>query len=99
MMPDSFAVNKIELKRILTSFQVSDKNIDILLAQLDKMRRHVNAIVFADMLQKVGLRHNDIVNTLRRAGIDDVTISDIFDALEEERIKSTFGRLIELSVD
>ena len=36
---------------------------------------------------------------LRRAGIDDVTISNIFDVLEEEKIKNTFGKLIELRVE
>ncbi len=98
-MAGSFAVNRIELKRMLSSFKVSDKNIEALLAQLDKMHRHVNVIMLADMLQKAGIRHNDIINMLRRTGIDDVTISNIFDVLEEERIKNTFGRLIELSVD
>ena len=99
IMAGSFAVNRIELKRMLSSFKVSDKNIEALLSQLDKMHRHVNVIMLADMLQKAGIRHSDIINIFRRTGIDDVTISNIFDVLEEERIKNTFGRLIELSVD
>jgi hypothetical protein len=95
----TFAINKIELERILTSFKVSDKNIESILAQLDRMHKHVNVIMFTGMLQNVGLKHNDIINMLRRAGIDDVTISNIFDVLEEEKIKNTFGKLIELKIE
>ncbi len=98
-MAETFAINKIEFKRILSSFKVSDKNIDSILAQLDRMHKHVNVIMFTGMLQNAGLSHNDIINVLRRAGIDDVTISNIFDVLEEERVRNTFGRMIELSVD
>ena len=63
------------------------------------MHKHVNVIMFTGMLQNVGLKRNDIVNMLRRAGIDDVTISNIFDVLEEEKIKNTFGKLMELRVE
>ncbi len=98
-MSGTFAINKIELKRILSSFKVSDKNIDSILAQLDRMHRHVNVIMFTGMLQNVGLKHNEIINMLRRAGIDDVTISNIFDVLEEEKIRNTFGKMIELKVE
>jgi len=95
----TFAINKIELEKILSSFKVSEKNIESILVQLDRMHRHVNVIMFTGMLQNVGLKHNDIINMLRRAGIDDVTISNIFDVLEEEKIKNTFGKLIELRVE
>lgn len=98
-MAGTFTLNKIELRRILSSFKVSDKNIDFLLTQLDKMHRHANVIIFAEMLQKAGLKQSDAINVLRRAGIDDVTISNVMDAIEEDRIKNTFGRIIELSVD
>ena len=98
-MAGSFAINKIELKRILTAFKVSDRNVDSIIAQLDKMHRHVNAITFTEMLQRVGMSQQDIVNVFRRTGIDDITISNIFDVLEEERIRNTFGKLVELSVE
>ena len=98
-MSGTFAINKIEFKRILSSFKVSDKNIDLILTQLDRMHRHVNVIMFTGMLQNMGLKHNDIINMLRRAGIDDVTISNIFDVLDEEKIRNTFGKLIELKVE
>ena len=97
-MAETFTLNKVDLKRILTSFRVSDKNVDFILAQLDKMHKHVNAIAFADMLLRVGLKQKDVVNVLRRAGIDDITISNILDAMEENKIKSAFGKIVELKL-
>ena len=98
-MAGTFAIDKTELKRILSNFKVSDANAESIVAQLDRMHRHVNVLVFAEMLQKIGLRQANVVNVLRRAGIDDVTISNIFDSIEEQRIKNTFGKLIEITIE
>ncbi|MGO8791531.1 MAG: hypothetical protein ACLQVL_29650 [Terriglobia bacterium] len=85
--------------RLLSSFRVSDKNIDELVIQIDKSYKHINVLSLAEQLQKLGVKQNDITNIFRRIGIDDITISNIFDVIEEQKIKSTFGRLIELSVE
>jgi hypothetical protein len=95
----TFPVSKIEFKRMLSSFKVSDKNVDLILAQIDKSYRHINVVTLASELQKFGLKQSDIANIFRRIGIDDITISNIFDIIEEDKIKSTFGRLIELSIE
>ncbi len=98
-MGATFTITKIEFKRLLSGFKVSDKNIDEVLAQIDKSYKHINALFLAEQLQKFGLKQNDITNIFRRVGIDDITISNIFDIIEEQKIKSTFGRLIELYVE
>ena len=98
-MAQTFTMNKVELKKILSSFNVSDKNANELLATIDKTYRHINAVAFAESLFRLGLKQEEITNILRRAGIGDVTISGIFDMIETERIRSAFGRLVELSVD
>ena len=36
---------------------------------------------------------------IRRIGIDDVSITEVFNTLDEERIKSAFGRIVELKVE
>ncbi len=92
----TFTVSRIELKKILTVMGVSEMNIDSIISQLNKMHRHVNAVVFAGMLQKTGLKTDDVTNILRRIGIDDVSITNIFDAIDEERIKSAYGKMAEL---
>lgn len=98
-MAGTFTINKTELKRVLSSFKMSDKGIDIIIAQLDRTHKHVNVLTFTGMLQNAGLKQEEIINVLRRVGIDDVTISNLFDVLEEDRIRNTFSKLIELSLD
>ncbi|MCL5239057.1 MAG: hypothetical protein M1286_01115 [Candidatus Marsarchaeota archaeon] len=98
-MGSSFSISRIELKRMLTTLGVSERNIDGLVAELNRMHRHANAVAFAGMLQKIGLKADDVSNVLRRIGVDDITISSIFDTLEEERIKSAYGKVVELSFE
>lgn len=97
-MGNTFIINRINLRKMLVMLQVSEKSIEEFEASLNKAHRHVNAITFANMLQKVGLKQEDIANILRRIGIDDITISNIFNTLDEEKISETFGRIVELNV-
>ena len=99
MMVGSFSISRIDMKRMLTSMGVSDKSVESLLSSLNKMHRHVNAVAFVGMLQKIGLKQREISNMLRRIGIDDVSITEVFNTLDEERIKSAFGRIVELRVE
>lgn len=98
-MGATFTVNRIALKRMLTVLSLSERSIDELLANLNKMHRHVNAVAFAGMLQRLGLKSDSIANVLRRIGIDDITIASIFNMLDEERIKSAYGRIVEIQIE
>ena len=98
-MGATFTVNRIALKRMLTVMMLSERSIDELIASLNKMHRHANAVAFAGMLQRLGLKSDSIANVLRRIGIDDITISSIFNVLDEERIKSAYGRSVEIYLD
>lgn len=98
-MPGSFSVNRLDLKKMLTSLGVSDGAAEGVIGTLNKMHRHVNVVFFVDMLEKLGLKQYDINNILRRIGIDDASIAEIFNVLDEERIQSTFGKVVKLEVD
>jgi len=98
-MGATFTVNRIELKRMLTVLSASERSIEDLLSDLDKMHRHVNIVVFVGMLEKIGLRSEEVSNLLRRVGIDDITVSKIFGVLDEDRIKSAYGRVVEISLE
>ncbi|MGI0141158.1 MAG: hypothetical protein ACREBF_00700 [Candidatus Micrarchaeales archaeon] len=98
-MGATFVVNRLDLKKMLSMLKVNEKSIDELEANLNRMHRHVNAVAFAGMLQKVGLKQNDITNVFRRMGIDDISITEIFNALDEEKINETFGKIVVLSVE
>ena len=97
-MPGTYVINKIELKRILTSFRVNTRSIEAMLGSLDKMHKNVNAIEFAKMLYGIGLKQIQVETILRRIGVDDLAISDIFDRIDEDKIHQSFGRVVELSI-
>ncbi|MDE1850488.1 MAG: hypothetical protein KGH54_01685 [Candidatus Micrarchaeota archaeon] len=99
MAGSTFVVNRLDLKKMLAMLRVNDKSIDELEASLNRLHRHVNAVSFAGMLQKVGLKQGDITNVFRRMGIDDISITEIFNALDEERINETFGKIVVLSIE
>ena len=98
-MPGTFIINRLDLKRTLLSLGISDSSIETMLSTLNKQHRHVNAVVFVGMLQKLGVKSKNINNILRRMGIDDTTITEIFNTLDEEKIQSTFGKVVELLVE
>lgn len=98
-MPGTFIVNRVDLKKMLTSLGISDRAVEGLLGNLDKTHRHANVVAFVDMLEKLGLKQYDINNILRRIGIDDAAIAEIFNVLDEERIQSTFGKVVKLEVE
>ncbi|MDE1860423.1 MAG: hypothetical protein KGH72_01770 [Candidatus Micrarchaeota archaeon] len=98
-MAGTFIISKVELKRMLGSFGISDKNVEAILTNMDKTHKHVNAVAFAGMLQGYGLREKEITNVLRRIGIDDISITNIFDSLDQEKIRNAFGKAVELVID
>ena len=98
-MGETFTVSRIELKKLLVALNVSEKNIVDFETAMKKSHKHVNAVAFAGMLMKYGLKQKDVADIMRRVGIDDLVISDILNTLDEERIGETFGRVVELSVE
>ena len=98
-MAGTYMINKIELKRILNSFGINIKSVEGMLGTLDKMHKNVNAVEFAKMLFGLGLKQVQVETILRRIGVDDLSISDIFDRIDEDKIHQSFGRVVELSVD
>jgi len=90
-MQNTFVVSKIDLKKMITSLGVTEGSTEAMLAKLDKMRRHVDAVAFVGMLEKLGIRNNDITNILRRIGMGDTKITEVFNILDEEKIEETYG--------
>lgn len=98
-MGATFTISRIELKRTLTTLGVSERKIDELIGDLNKMHRHANAVSFTGMLQKVGLSIDDATRVLRRIGIDDISINSVLNTLEEDRIKSAYGKVVDLVIE
>ncbi len=97
-MGETFAVNRIALRKILTLLGVGEKSINQMESTLNKSHKHVNAVAFSGILQRMGLKQDEIKNVLRKIGIDDVTITNILDMLDEEKINETFGKVVDLDI-
>lgn len=98
-MQGTFTISKINIKKMLATFGVGENAVNNLLSSMNKLNRNVNVISFVGMLEKIGLKQNEISNILRRIGIDDITIRDILNTFDEEKIESTFGKVVELRVE
>ncbi len=98
-MGETFIISRIDIKKILTKLGISDKSIEELLSSMNKMHRHVNVVSFASMLQKLGLKQQDITNVLRRMGIEDIAITSVLNILDEEKIRGTLGRVVDLDIE
>ncbi len=96
---NNVSVKKLDLKKMVTSLGISDASTESLLARLDKMHKHVDAVSFVGMLEKLGIKQKDIANILRRIGLNDTSIVEIFNMLDEEKIEETFGKIMHLRVE
>lgn len=96
---DTFTISRLELRQILIALGMSEKSIETLISSMDKMHRHTNIIVFASMLEKMGVSREKMSNIFRRMGMDDVTIAHAFTMVDENKISAETGRLYEASID
>lgn len=95
---ETYSINRIELRHLLLSLGANEKNIAILLNNMEKMHRHVNIISFVAMLEKINIPREKMINIFRRFGLDDVVIKNILNAVDEERILAETGRLYSISL-
>ncbi len=95
---DTFVVSKTELRQILIALGISEKSISTMITALEKTHRHSNIIVFANLLEKMGIERDKMGNIFRRMGMDDVTISNIFRMIDESKISAETGRLYEADI-
>lgn len=96
---NSLIVNKVDLKKMVTSLGISEASTEAFLGRLDKMHQHIDAVGFVGMLEKLGIRQKDIANILRRIGFTDTKIVEVFNLLDEAKIETTFGKVVQLKVD
>ena len=89
----TFTIARNELRRVLTVFGMNEKSIQALFSGMEKTHRHVNALAFAASLEKFGIDRSRSTDVFRRLGIDDLTINEIFESMDEQRISAETGRL------
>jgi len=96
---DSFVISRTELRQVLTVLGIKEREINNLTTALDKAHRHTNIIIFANLLEKLGIDRDKMGNVFRRMGMDDVTISSVFRMVDENKISAETGRLYDASID
>lgn len=96
---DSFEISRSELRKVLVGSGMADRNIMALFGMLDKAHKHVNAIAFVTILQRMGVNYDKVIIVLRRMGLDDVTISNVMEMVDESKIDSEIGRVYDATID
>ena len=96
---ETFVISRQDLRRLLLAFGVGEKNLEMLLSSMEKTHRHITAVAFASLLEKAGLERDRVANVLRRMGLDDITVREVLDTADEQRILSETGRLFEATIE
>jgi hypothetical protein len=96
---DTFTISRNDLRKVLVNMGMSDKNVISLFGVLDKAHKHANAISFVTMLERMGMNREKSTRILRRIGLDDITIEDVMNMVDESKINAEIGRIYEATVD
>ena len=96
---ETLTISRNELRKVLVSMGMSDKNVISLFGVLDKAHKHANAISFVTMLERMGMDRVKSTRILRRIGLEDITIENVMNMVDESKINAEIGRTYEATVD
>jgi hypothetical protein len=96
---NTFTIARNELRRVLTIFGMGEKSIQALFSSMEKSHRHINALSLAAALEKSGMDRDKSANIFRRLGLDDLTINEVFETLDEQRVTAETGRIYDAVLD
>lgn len=77
-MAKSVSFLKEDFRRKLRQFGLGDDRIEEVSKLFERSNRHLDVVTFAIMLERYGLSRRNISDFLKDAGIDDITIINIF---------------------
>ncbi len=97
--PNTFTVSRLELRKILIAYGLTEKSIAALFSSMEKEHRHINVIQFTTLLEKTGLSRERIANVFRRLNMDDILISEILNMTDESKIAAETGKLYTASIE
>jgi|GEM_PF-671143 len=96
---ETFVITRAELRRLFIALGISENRISMIFANMEKAHRHINAVAFASILERMGgLERDQISNVLRRIGLDDVTIRNVLNSMDEQKIIAESGRIFDASI-
>ncbi len=95
----TFTISRIELRRVLAAYGMTERKMDEMLSSMEKSHRHVNIVQFIGLMERAGLNRDRIINVFRRMNMDDILIEEVLDMADKSRISAETGRLYEATVD
>lgn len=95
----TFTISRIELRRVLAAYGMTERKMDEMLSSMEKSHRHVNIVQFIGLMERAGLNRDRIINVFRRMNMDDILIEEVLDMADKSRISAETGRLYEAAVD
>ena len=96
---NSFTIGRNELRKALVSLRMEEKSILLLFNILNKAHRHINAIAFVTTLERMGLDRERSARVLRRIGMDDVVIANVFRMVDESKIDAEIGKVYNATIE
>jgi hypothetical protein len=96
---DTFTIGRNELRKALVSLGMEEKSILMLFNILNKAHRHINAIGLVTALERMGLSREKATRVLRRIGMDDVVIANVFRMVDESKIDAEIGKVYNATID
>ncbi|MEK6981445.1 MAG: ATP-binding protein [Candidatus Micrarchaeota archaeon] len=85
----SISFIKEDLRKKLRQYGVSEEKVEETTKLLEKSNRHIDVVTFVILLERYGLARRNITEFLKEAGIDDITIINIFGKVDLK--KTEFG--------
>lgn len=96
---ETFTITRNEFRKALVSLGMEERNILGLFNILNKAHRHINAIGLVTTLERMGLGREKSVRVLRRIGMDDVVIANVFRMVDESKIDAEIGKVYNATLD
>lgn len=96
---ETFVIARNELRKVLVSLNMEEKNILALFGILNKAHKHINVISLVTTVERMGFDREKSARLLRRLGLDDVVVANVFRMVDESKIDADIGRIFEATVD
>lgn len=84
------------LRRLLN---LSDDRINEIVTSFDKNHKHMNAVNFIIMLNRFGIPKESIGNFLKMFGVDEVTLINLFDEVDNLKNAKIGGKVYEIELE
>jgi hypothetical protein len=96
---DSFTISRNDLRKALVGMGMEEKSILALFNILNKAHRHINVIGFVTTLERIGMGREKSARVLRRMGMNDVVIANVFRMVDESKIDAEIGKVYNATID